>query len=261
MVSTLAKLLDQAIRTSVSDLEANWMKVGIAFSGGLDSSVLATVAKKYAEVELFTAGVAGSQDLEAAQMIANELSLPLFKTIIDQKLAIETYREVHKLLPLDRLKIEILIPVHLVAEAASKQKPKHNLMLFGAAAEELFVGYKRYFDYLDEGKDLERILHEEYTNLPNRELAWISKICSRFDIEARAPFYNQRLADHMFSTSLAERIADCKLRKCLLRNAAREFKVPEQAVNRKKKAMQYGSGVHKLISRHTDKLTAFSHKS
>ena len=40
-----------------------------------------------------------------------------------------------------------------------------------------------------------------------------------------------------------------KLRKCILREVGAELGVPEEIVNRPKKAAQYGSGIHKMLKK------------
>jgi len=246
MILPLASLISRAVEQTLED------KVAISFSGGLDSTIIAVIAKKHAQVELFTVGVNECEDLVAAEKVAAEMKLPLTRVCVDEKQAIEAYGKCFSMLPMGLLKLEILIPVYCAAEAAAKKG--HKVMLFGAAAEELFVGYERYYMYKDEGKDLDAILKEEFRTLPQREIAWIKKICRHFGIEARFPFYDKELAKLMFSVPLEERMHDRELKKTILREAAKMLGTPELAVKRKKKAMQYGSGFHKIFMRHADEI-------
>ncbi|MBI5051345.1 hypothetical protein HZC08_01160 [Candidatus Micrarchaeota archaeon] len=100
---------------------------------------------------------------------------------------------------------------------------------------------------MKEGKDLDSILREEFRTLKDRDIGMVKKVCYKLGIEARFPFYNKELAELVFSIPLSERIADRELKKGVLREAAKFLGVPETAVNRRKKAMQYGSGVHKVL--------------
>jgi len=246
MILELSELLSRAVEENLED------RVAIAFSAGLDSTVIAAIAKKNCQVELFTAGLPESDDMKCAGQMAAEMGLKLTKVVIDEQCAIEAYKKCHKLLKLDFPQLDILVPAYCAAEAASAKG--HKVMLFGAAAEELFVGYQRYFDYREKGLNLEKILKDEYKNLPQRELAWLKKICRSFDMDARFPFYNPELAKLMFSVPLEEKMHDGDLKKCVLREAAKLLGVPEFVLKRKKKAMQYGSGVHKLLLKNTAKL-------
>ncbi|MFH0738206.1 MAG: asparagine synthase C-terminal domain-containing protein [Candidatus Micrarchaeota archaeon] len=246
MILELSGLISRAVEHTLED------RIAVAFSGGLDSSVIATIAKKNAQVELFTAGAEGSEDLSYAEKAAAALGLPLQRVLIDEIMAMDAYARCHSVLPMDFLKLEIMVPVYLVAEAASSKG--HKAMLFGSAAEELFAGYDRYYLYRQEGKDVARILKEEFRTLPQRDMAWVKRICRCFDIEARFPFHNKDLADTMFSVPLDERMDDREMKKGILREAAKVLGAPEIALNRKKKAMQYGSGVHKMLMRRVDEI-------
>lgn len=246
MILPLVSLIQRAVERALEE------RVAVAFSGGLDSGIIALIAKKHAQAELFTAGMDGCEDLAAAEKAAAEMKLPLTRVCVDEKGALDAYAKCFSLLPLDLSKLEILVPVYCAAEAASRKG--HRVMLFGTGIEELFVGYERYYLYRDEGRDLEKLLKEEFRTLPQREIAWIGKICRHFGIEARFPFYDRELADLMFSVPLEERMHDRELKKTILREAAKMLGAPELIVKRKKKAMQYGSGIHKVFMKHAGEL-------
>lgn len=235
----LKELLSHAVEESLED------KLAISFSGGLDSTIIAAIARKHAQVELFTAGAKNSSDMEYSEKVAKEWNTQLTPVVIDEQNAVKNYGKCSKLLQLDFLRLEIMVPVYAVAEAAAKKG--HGVLLFGTAAEELFVGYERYYLYKQQGKDLDAILKEEYKTLPQREIAWIKKVCRQFGIEARFPFYNKELAKFMFSIPLEERMEDNELKKGTLREAGKMLKIPELVLKRRKKAMQYGSGIHKIL--------------
>jgi len=246
MILELSELIRQSVEQSLED------RVAISFSGGLDSTTLATIAKNHSDVELFSCGSENCQDLQYAEKVASVLSLPLTKIIVDGEHALSAYGELYSFLPLDFLKLEILVPVYCVAKAAAEKK--HKVLLFGAGAEELFVGYDRYYAYHDKGEDLDSILKKEFDTLKQREITWIKKICFKFNIEARFPFYDNKLADLVFSIPLEDRMEDKELKKGTLREAAKVLKVPDIAIKRKKKAMQYGSGIHKMLLKHSEKI-------
>ncbi len=239
MILQLAQLIKENIEKNLDD------RIAIAFSGGVDSSTIAKIAKENSEVELFTAGTENSQDLDYAKRIAAQLDLPLDITVLTPENSLWAYKELEKQLGLDFLKLEILVPVKLLARRAAEKG--HKIMLFGSAAEELFVGYDRYYKYYEEGQDLAKILEDEFRTLPKRDIGWIKKVCLKEGIEARFPFYSKDIAQLMFSVPIEERMADKELKKGILREAAKILGTPEDAIERRKKALQYGSGVHKLL--------------
>ena len=73
----LAELLDASVAKCTEGQD-----VAVAFSGGIDSSLVAALAKRHANsVRLYTVGARGSHDAEAAQEVAPLLGLEL--TVID----------------------------------------------------------------------------------------------------------------------------------------------------------------------------------
>jgi asparagine synthase (glutamine-hydrolysing) len=243
MIPELAALLRSSVAETLED------RVAIAFSGGLDSTLIATLAARDANTELFTCGTERSDDLKAAEELAFTLNLPLKKLIMDEDDILDTYQRCHEIVPAELNKVELLVPVYKCAEAAKANG--HEVMLFGSAAEELFVGYARYYSYLSEGKDLDSVLRGEFKELRNREIAWITKVCRKFGLEARFPFYKKNLEEFVRAIPLEVLMEDRELRKCVLREAGKLLGVPQAALLRKKRAMQYGSGIHNIIRKHS----------
>jgi asparagine synthase (glutamine-hydrolysing) len=235
----LAREIERSVNECLED------KVGIAFSGGLDSTIIAKVAKEMCEVELFSVGVEKSEDIIYSEIVARELGLPLHKKILTSSEVMEYYRKTSQVVSGDFLKIEIVAPLYALSEMAAQKGI--NVLLLGSGCEELFVGYERYYTYWSEGKDLDAILKEEFDTLKNRDIAMMKKVVRKHGIEARFPFYSRGLAERAFSIPLAVRMEDRELKKGPLREAAHFLGVPEIAVKRKKKAFQYGSGVHKIL--------------
>jgi asparagine synthase (glutamine-hydrolysing) len=56
----------------------------------------------------------------------------------------------------------------------------------------------------------------------------------------------------MFSVPIEERLDDRELKKGILREAGKIIGVPDIILQRRKKAMQYGSGVHKMLMKKVD---------
>ena len=248
MIAELAEAFKRSVEQCLED------RIAISFSGGLDSTLIAQVAKANAEVTLFTAGMQGSDDMEVSIQVAEKLGLTLIAHTFSEQEVLDLYAKCFSLVPADLMKVELLIPVHRVAEMAKVRG--FDALLFGSGAEELFAGYDRYFDYRKEGKDVDTILKDEFSTLKDRELLMIKKVCRKFSIDARFPFYSHRLADLAFQIPLEDKMAERELKKCVLREVGKLLGAPEIALNRKKRAMQYGSGVHKVIMKHSEELNA-----
>lgn len=248
MIPELAEAFTRAVEENLED------KIAVSFSGGLDSTLIAHIAKKHAETMLFSVGTKGSEDLEFAVKVAEQLQLPLCANEFEEKEILELYAKCYSLVPLDLLHVELLVPVYKVAEQAKLKG--FDTLLFGSGSEELFIGYDRYFTYYQEGRDLDLILRDEFSSLKDREIFMIKKVCRKFNIEARFPFYCRDLAKLVFSIPVEERMADRELKKCVLREVGKMLGAPEIALNRKKRAMQYGSGVHKILLKNSEEINA-----
>lgn len=242
----LARALEKSVQECLED------RIAVSFSGGLDSSTIAAIAKKWSEVGLFTAGLEGSEDLEAAGKVADELGLRLERVLLGEKAVMDIYGKIYSFYQGSMLKIEIGVPVYACCSEAARAG--YGAILFGSGSEELFVGYERYYRYAEEGKDLDAILKEEFGKLGSGDGAMIKKIAYKCGLEARFPFCSRSVAELAFSVPLEERMAERELKKGVLREAGKLLGVPKTALERRKKAAQYGSGVHKVIMRNRKEL-------
>lgn len=237
----IADLLSEAVERTCPQ------KCAIAFSGGLDSSTLAKLAGKNSEVLLITIGTRGSHDLESAKNVARELSLPLEAVEVSKEEVFYAYNECQKIMPGELLKVELMVPVYFACKKAKEKGHAH--IIFGSGAEELFIGYKRYFEYLEEGRDLGKILAKEIETLHERDGKRTDAVASHFGLSTIYPLLYPKLVKFALSLPISERLGTVAERKPLLREAASLLGVPKSAYSRPKQAMQYGSGIHKLLIR------------
>lgn len=247
MLVELAKALEESVQETLED------RIGISFSGGLDSTIIAHVANKHSSTELFTVGTEGCEDIRYSESLAQKMGIPLHKKILGKNEILELYGISYSIFPGEFLKVELLVP--LCAAGVEAQKEGIEVMLFGTGAEELFAGYERYYTYAQSGGDVEKLLREEYSTLKNREIRMISRAMRKYGIEARFPFYNSKLEKIAFSIPVQQKMEDRVLKKCVLREAAKFMGVPELAVKRKKKALQYGSGIHNILLKDAEDLS------
>lgn len=239
---TLAELLKDAVKQRVAGAET----VGVMFSGGVDSTLIAVLADTYCdEVRLYSAGFAGSADVESAGRVASALGLPLRILELDDDTLNELLDTVISVLPrFDVIDIELGIP--LAACGRMMAEDGVETALSGQGAEELFAGYHRHEQHYEDGGDLNALLREELDALPEEELPRNEAVMAFYDVETRYPFLDDALAQHALTLPPEQKIT-AEYKKYALRMAAKELGVPEQAWKRPKKAMQYGSGIHSRI--------------
>jgi asparagine synthase (glutamine-hydrolysing) len=245
----LQNLLLESMTKRVSDLE----KVAVAFSGGVDSSVIAVLAKNCGiNVQLVSVGLENQPEVAFAETAAEALELPLH-------LKTYTISDVEQVFPKvlwlieepNTVKVSIAIPFYWTAENASKLGC--NVLLAGQGGDELFGGYQRYLkDYSQFGveavqNNMFRDLAKSYETNFQRD----TQVCSFHKVELRLPFVDRDVVHFALGLPLSLKIdsAEDQLRKRVLRQVAQNLGIPMFMANKTKKAIQYTTGVNKAIKK------------
>ena len=245
----LQDLLLESTRKRVSDLE----KVAVAFSGGLDSSVIAVLAKNCGiKVQLVSVGLENQPEVEFAETAAEALGLSLH-------LQTYTMSDVERILPKvlwlieepDTVKASIAIPFYWTAENASKLGC--NVLLAGQGGDELFGGYQRYLrEYAQLGVEaVQKTMYHDVAKSYETNFQRDNQVCSFHKVELRLPFVDRDVVYFSLGLPLSLKIesAEDRLRKRVLRQVAQNLGIPMFIANKTKKAVQYTTGVNKAIQR------------
>jgi asparagine synthase (glutamine-hydrolysing) len=246
---TLQKLLERSVRKRVSGTK----EVAVAFSGGLDSSIVAFLANKCrANVHLFHVSLENRPETEEAKKAADELRLPLqvylFREVDVEKvvsIVVELIEEANS------VKASIGVPFYWVAEKTAEAG--FRVLLAGQGADELFGGYQRYVnDYLLYGKEkVRKTMFDDVVRLHESNIERDVKICSFHDVELRLPFASYQIAKFAVNLPIElkiERSADT-LRKLVLRKVAVDMGLPSSIVEKRKKAVQYATGINGALKK------------
>ncbi|MGF3521961.1 MAG: DUF7411 family protein [Candidatus Bathyarchaeia archaeon] len=245
----LQGLLEKSVQLRLGGVR----KVAVAFSGGLDSSVVAFLAKKCGvEVQLIHVSLENQPETEDAWKAAEELGLPLEVHLFKEA---DVERVVHEVVGLiedaDPLKASVGVPFYWVAEKAVESG--FRVLLAGQGADELFGGYQRYVnEYLTVGEEsVRRAIYRDVTSIHENNIERDKKICGFHGVELRLPFASYPIAEFALSlpTELKfEKKQDCP-RKIVLRKAAQLMGLSETIVWKPKKAVQYGTGVSNALKK------------
>ncbi len=236
--SKLASLL----RDSVSRACGTSGTVGVLFSGGVDSSVVAKLASEKSRVLLYCAGAAeGSEDAEFAAKAAALLNLRIRTAIFspdDVRGAMGGLAG--KIGTADRMQLGIALPVYFATRLAMEDG-LIKFALCGGGADELFGGYSRYLKVPT--AKLNDVLRSDIAAMREKDL---KRDSAASFIEIRYPYLDPEVVDFSLSIRAGMKIAGGE-RKIVLREAGRQLGLPPEITGRKKKACQYGSGADKLL--------------
>ncbi|HEY7506873.1 MAG TPA: asparagine synthase C-terminal domain-containing protein [Nitrososphaera sp.] len=242
--------LRDALYEAVSET-ASETRVAVAFSGGVDSSLLARICQDLGkEIILVTVGFPGSHDIQFSSTIAAKMAMKqrVFEiTIDDFQRKLETVQELTGCANTSHL--ENCVAYLYISKAA--REDGMDVVLSGNGCDELFCGYNGYRVAYNNGENaLMKMMGEKITN--ELELvAEISNISRQFGVEVRQPFLSEKFVRFAKSIPIGRKIKgpDDTIRKHVLREAAMEIGVPRESAMKPKKALQYGSLIHKHFKR------------
>jgi len=250
-LTSAAEAYKKALLASMKKRTQDFNRVGIIFSGGIDSVVIAWLAKKMVkEVVCYTGGVRGSSDIVFARQIAKKLDLKLRVNEL-------TNDEVEQVIPeiIDTIEdtnagqIEVAIPVYTAVKLAHEDGI--NVMLTGQGADELFGGYPWYAKVLEkEGyQKLRKHMTEDLLLLYRETLEREDKITMAHSIEMREPFLDMRVIRLSMQMDLKLNVkgVDDTIGKHVHRKLAQRLGIPRNIAYRIKEAAQHGSGMHNVV--------------
>ena len=228
---------------------------GVLLSGGLDSSIVAAVAKQFVEKRIeddekssawwptlhtFAVGLENSPDLLAAQKVADHIGSihhSLTYTIQDGLDALHDV--IYHIETYDVTTIRASTPMYLMARKIRAMGIK--MVLSGEGADELFGGYL-YFHKAPNAKEF----HEETVRKLDK-LHWYdclraNKSMSAWGVEARVPFLDRDFIDTAMSLNPeAKMITKDKMEKHILREAFSDL-LPKEVAWRQKEQFSDGVG-------------------
>lgn len=224
-------------------------KISLAFSGGVDSSLLAKLVNlQEFDLPLVSVSFGEHDDLEyikkAAEILGGEhyyLDIPLSDLEKGLTHTLETIKY-------DRIALlENALGYYFIFKLAS-----HNgfdTVLSAHGVDELYCGYDVFRRQLHK-TDINKLI-VELTETAKQDKYEIDKIAEIFDITYLCPFLDDAFIEFSKAIPLSQKIIDKNdvLRKHYIRCQAIRLGLPEEIAYNKKRSLQYSSGLHKAIRR------------
>lgn len=223
-------------------------KFGILFSGGLDSSLIALIAKDLRkEFKCYCIGLEGSSDIEFAKKVTKSLSLnTVYKVLTNDDVENYLKKCISILNTNDVVKLEIAIVIYAGLDLAAKDNI--NDLFVGAGSEEIFAGYDRHIKFLEEGS-YKRVHNECWNGLKScysKDILRDSVIAAHLKINLLLPFLDKDLIKVAMSIHPILKV-DKTSKKIILRELAYDLGLSKDISYRKRTAAQYGSKVSNSI--------------
>jgi asparagine synthase (glutamine-hydrolysing) len=244
MNKQLLSEMENAVKETIPD-----KKIGVAFSGGVDSTLLAKLVKDMGyDVHLLTIGFQDSHDINFAKEVNQLLNFPHSISEIDPEKFKEVSQKINQTIKSDNLSWnENSIAFHYVAELAQKNELKTVVTANGI--DELFCGYNSYREAIEKGEDEVTKMMDEKLKNEGEMMVAINQVTAEFDVKMVQPFLAPSFVEYSKTIPISEKIhgPDDMQRKHLIRELAMDYGVPEIAAQKQKKALQYGSQIHKSL--------------
>lgn len=256
-IAVLRKALEDAVhRQLMSDVP-----YGVLLSGGLDSSIISAVAKKYAskriesgdtqeawwpQLHSFAVGLVGSPDLAAAKKVAEHIGTIHHEIHFTVQEGLDAVRDViYHLETYDVTTVRASTPMFLLARVIKSMGVK--MVLSGEGSDELFGGYL-YFHKAPDAKALHDETVRKLSKLHLYDCLRANKALCAWGVEGRVPFLDKEFMDVAMRINPKDKMSgDERMEKWVLRKAFEDY-LPESVAWRQKEQFSDGVGYNWIDS-------------
>ena len=241
------KLLEN-IKNSISETVKE-QKIGIAFSGGVDSTLISKICSDMNyDITLLTIGFPESHDILFAKEVNEYLKYSHHTLEIDSDTFPTISSKIRQTIDTDNLSWnENCIAFYYVSKLANSLNL--DTVVTANGIDELFCGYNAYREAYSGGKS--KINEVMLAKLDNelKMMKSVNIIASEFGVTILQPLLTSKFIDYAKAVPISEKIHNSEdlYRKHIIRKLASEVNVPELSYTKRKKALQYGSKIHKAL--------------
>jgi len=250
-VETLRKALEDAVeRQLMSDVP-----YGVLLSGGLDSSIISAVAKKFAarriesgnkeeawwpRLHSFAIGLEGSPDLAAARKVAEHIGSIHHEIHYTVQEGLDAIRDViYHIETYDVTTVRASTPMYLLARYIKSMGVK--MVLSGEGADEIFGGYL-YFHKAPNAREFHEETVRKLGKLHLYDCLRANKSLAAWGVEGRVPFLDKEFLDVAMRLNPRDKMAcNGKIEKHILREAFQDY-LPREIAWRQKEQFSDGVG-------------------
>ncbi len=250
-ISDLKRSLEAAVqRQLMSDVP-----YGVLLSGGLDSSIISAIAKKYAakriendsktdawwpQLHSFAVGLKGAPDLKAAKKVADYIGTVHHEINYTVQEGLDAIRNViYYIETYDVTTVRASTPMYLLARVIKSMGIK--MVLSGEGADEVFGGYL-YFHKAPDAKAFHEETVRKISKLYLYDCLRANKSLSAWGVEGRVPFLDKEFLDVAMRLNPEAKMSPGKvIEKKILREAFSDM-LPDEVVWRQKEQFSDGVG-------------------
>jgi len=228
---------------------------GVLLSGGLDSSIISAVAKRYSTMRVesgsvqeawwpklhsFAVGLVGSPDLAAARKVADHIDSVHHEITFTIEQGMDAISDViYHLETYDVTTIRASTPMYLLARAIKAMGVK--MVLSGEGADEIFGGYL-YFHKAPSAKALHEETVRKLDKLHLYDCLRANKSLAAWGVEGRVPFLDKEFMDVAMRLNPVDKLCSGgRMEKWILRKAFEDY-LPAEVAWRQKEQFSDGVG-------------------
>ena len=251
IITKLKKSLEQSVKQQLM----TDVPYGVLLSGGLDSSIIAAVAKKYSKKRIetnnsldawwpklhsFAIGLEGSPDLSAAKIVAKHIDSVHHEIIFTLQEGLDAINDViYSLETYDVTTVRASTPMYLMARVIKSMGIK--MVLSGEGADEIFGGYL-YFHKAPNASEFHEETIRKIKSLHLYDCLRANKSMAAWGVEARVPFLDKDFIDVAMAINPKNKMVDSNnMEKLILRKAFEEY-LPKEILYRQKEQFSDGVG-------------------
>ncbi len=249
----------EAVRSALEDAVKRQLMsdvpYGVLLSGGLDSSVISAVARKFSEKRIedndqtaaywprlhsFAVGLKGAPDLGKARLVADTIGTVHHEINYTIQEGLDAIRDViYFIETYDVTTVRASTPMYLLARVIKSMGIK--MVLSGEGSDEIFGGYL-YFHKAPDAKAFHEETVRKLGKLHLYDCLRANKSLSAWGVEGRVPFLDKEFLDVAMGMNPELKMCPGKtIEKKILREAFRDM-LPEEIAMRQKEQFSDGVG-------------------